>query len=34
METYLDKYNSLDKIMVYDFNLDDGGIVDLIKFWN
>jgi hypothetical protein len=33
METFLNKYNSLDKIMVYDFNLGYGGIGDLIKFF-
>lgn len=33
MEEYLDKYNSLDKIIVYDFRLGSGGIGDLLKFF-
>jgi hypothetical protein len=33
MEEYLDKYDSLDKIIVYDFKLGSGGIGDLLKFF-
>ena len=33
MENYVDKYDSLNKIMVYDFNLGNGGIGDLLKFF-
>jgi hypothetical protein len=33
MEDYLNKYDSFSKIIVYDFNLGDGGIGDCIKFF-
>lgn len=33
MEEYLDKYDSLDRILVYDFKLGRGGIGDLLKFF-
>jgi hypothetical protein len=33
MEEYLDKYDSLNKIIVYDFKLGDGGVGDLLKFF-
>lgn len=33
MEEYLEKYDSLDKIIVYNFKLGSGGIGDLLKFF-
>ena len=33
MDQYLQIYDSLEKIIIYDFNIGDGGIGDLIKFF-
>ena len=33
MENYLDKYDHLNKIIVYSFQLGDGGIGDCVKFF-
>jgi hypothetical protein len=33
LENYLQKYNNLEKKIIYDFNLINGGIGDLIKFF-
>lgn len=33
MKTYLDKYENLNKIIVYNFQLGDGGIGDCVKFF-
>ena len=33
MESYIDKYDSFDKKMIYIFKLGDGGIGDCIKFF-
>ena len=33
MENYINNYKNYDKIFVYDFKLDDGGIGDYIKFF-
>jgi hypothetical protein len=33
LNTYMKKYDTLDMILVYDFNLENGGIGDCIKFF-
>jgi len=33
MESYISRYDQFDNVIVYDFNLGDGGIGDCIKFF-
>jgi hypothetical protein len=33
MDEYIKKYDQLDKVIVYHFNKDDGGIGDCIKYF-